>query len=264
LEEQKIFNINSLTEDAKWKDLYLKGDTYKNYATIIVIAHRGREEMTKKCDCGKDVKFDFWHGFHPWVVQSWKRFIKPMNVPVIEMVMSGYEVGDAYNKAIEHILTDPALKPFHYILFLEDDIIVPFMPHSYGPLIELYKHLEKYDVAGGLYWTKGEPSLPLIYGDGNWDDGPMPFSVNLNWEPGAIVEVNGCGMGFTLMKRSIFEDAKFEKPYFETVNKILQTHPISYTQDLYFCEKIKKMGYKICIDTNIKCGHLDFKTEQVF
>ena len=71
-------------------------------------------------------------------------------------------------------------------------------------------------------------------------------------------------MGFTLMKRSIFEDPRLDKPFFKTVNEVRDGKARVYTQDLYFYEKIKKLGYKICVDTGIRCGHLDFQTETVY
>jgi hypothetical protein len=264
--ESENVTINGLIESGistKWENLFLKGDTYKNFATLIVIATRGKSKASCKCECGKTVEMEYTSGFHPWVVESWKRFIKPMNVPIIEMVISGHEVGVAYEKAIEQLLGNDGLKHIKYVLFLEDDIIVPFMPNSFGPLIELYKHMEEYDVAGGLYWTKGEPSLPLIYGNGDFDS-PIPFEVNINWKANDVVAVNGIGMGFTLMKRSIFEDTRIEKPYFKTVGEVTSGGIKVMTQDLYFCEKIKKLGYKICVDTSIRCGHLDLRSEKVY
>ncbi|MEK7465279.1 MAG: hypothetical protein AAB631_00715 [Patescibacteria group bacterium] len=266
MEPQKL-DIDELLGNARakqWESKILKGDTYKNFSTIIVIATRGKSSTRAKCPhCDHSFEVEHYVGFHPWVVESWKRFIKPMNIPTMEMIVSGYEVGDAYEKAVGQILGQPELKNFRHILFLEDDIIVPFMDNSFGPLIELYKHMGKFDVASGLYWLKGEPSLPLTYGTGNFNV-PNPFEVNMNWQPGDIVEVNGCGMGMTLMKRAIFEDPRIEKPFFRTVNEIKDGVARVYTQDLYFYEKIKKLGYKICVDTNIRCGHLDFQTEIIY
>jgi len=269
----KIINLDKMEHSStKWENLILKGNTYQDYSTLIVIATRGRKEIKLKvpCECPKcgetfekETKTDVWVGFHPWVVESWKRLLKPMNVPIMEMVISGYEVGEAYCKAIESLLTNPQLSNFKYVLFMEDDVIIPYMPDTFGPLVELYKNLEKFDVASGLYWTKGEPSLPLVYGTGNINE-PAPFAVNLDWKAGDVVEVNGCGMGFTLMKRKIFEDRRLSQPYFKSFQQITTTVMKQSTQDLYFYENIKKLGYRICVDTNIKCGHLDVVTETIY
>lgn len=247
----------------KWENLVLKGNTYKNYSTLIVIATRGVNKVKKQCECGKEVSIEYNAGFHPWVVEGWKRLLKPMNIPVMEIILSGHEVGEAYETAIEQLLENPQLAAFNYILFMEDDIVVPYIPNSFGPLIELFKHLETYDVASALYWTKSDPPLPLTYGDGDINS-KYPFEVNTNWKPGDIVEVNGTGMGFTLMKRSIFEDKRIERPFFKSMNEITPEGMISVTQDLYFYKKIKNLGYKICVDTRVKCGHLDLITELVY
>lgn len=254
--------------NTKWKSMFLRGDTYKNYSTLIVIATRGKKKHVFNHECPScSHQFTSEHeiqmGLHPWVVESQKRMIKPMNVPIYDMTLSGHEVGEAYCAAIDQLLTNDGLKGFNYVLFCEDDILIPYIPDSFGPMIELFKHLETFDVASGLYWTKGEPSLPLIYGDGNIDS-PVPFSVNTNWKQGDVVEVNGCGMGFALMKRSIFEDPRLEKPFFKSVNEMQGTVAKGYTQDLYFYEKIKKLGYRICVDTGIRVGHLDVTTDKVY
>ena len=262
----EVLDLNEMmnSKSTKWENLFIKGNTYKNFSTLIVIATRGKSTTKGKCPkCDECVEVEHWSGFHPWIVESWKRLLKPMNVPILEMIISGQEVAEAYNQAINQLLNNNTLKDFKYVLFMEDDVIIPYIPNTYGPLIELYKHLETYDVASGLYWTKGEPSLPLIYGNGDIEE-PIPFGINLNWENGEIVNVNGTGMGFTLMKRSIFEDTRLEKPYFKSLNEMSEGSTISMTQDLYFYRKIKKLGYKICVDTSIKCGHLDVATEKVY
>ncbi len=263
MEATNLENLIEKNDNSFWKNLFIKGDTYKNYSTLIVIATRGKQTASCTCECGKKVSIEYERGFHPWVVEAWKRLIKPMNVPVMEMVISGHEVGEAYEIAMGQILGNPQLSAFKYILFMEDDVIVPFIPNSYGPLIEMYKHLQHYDVASGLYWTKGEPSLPLIYGNGDIE-AELPFEVNNNWRPGDVVNVNGAGMGFVLMKRSIFEDKRLERPFFKSINEMQSNGVVSSTQDLYFYHKIKKLGYKICVDTGIRAGHLDVATEKVY
>jgi len=267
MEEIRKVNIEELLASPKakeWETRVLKGGTYRNFSTVMVIATRGKSITNVKCPkCQHAFEVEHWAGFHPWIVESWKRFIKPMNIPILEIIVSGYEVGDAYNEAMRAILENPQLKNYRYIFFLEDDILVPFINNSFGPLIELFKHMDTYDVASGLYWTKGEPSLPLAYGNGDITV-PNPFAVNTNWQAGDTVEVNGCGMGFALMKRNIFEDPRLEKPFFKTVSEIRDGRMQGYTQDLYFYEKIKKLGYRICVDTGIRCGHLDFQAEAVY
>ncbi len=275
--------IDSLLHEAKVRNITAKipsGKTFKDLSTIIIVPNRGTTEEKhslncKKCKTKNEFTTTVVHGFHPLFVESFKRLVKPMNVPVLDMVVGGYEVGEAYNIAIESILSNPALADFKYILTIEDDNLVPYIPNTQGPLMMLYEDIEKgYDVVGGLYWTKGLPSLPLIYGDPKEkpDSKAGYFKVRYpsakkgdgGWKDGDLVECNGMGMGFTLFKLDIFRDQRLTKPWFKTVTEQTNSGPKIYTQDLYFFEKVKKLGYKVAIDTRVKVGHLDVKTGTVY
>lgn len=241
-----------------------RGDTFKDLSTVIITAMRGDrvEKKTINCpQCRHLIEYESFHatGFHPLVVESWKRMIRPMNQPIVEIVASGYEVGDAYEQAVSSIMEHPDLSKFKYIFFIEDDIVVPFMPGTKGPLFQLYQHMDKFDVIGGLYWTKGDLSMPLIFGDSS--RGTDNYEAMTNWQAGEVVECNGTGMGFTLFKTDLFRDKRIERPWFKTHEEIASG---AMTQDIYFYRKIRRLGYKVGVDTNIKCGHLDMKTGQVY
>ena len=271
-----------------------KGKEMRNLSTIVILPTRGVSEEKNKLRCTKCKTENEYlsctvNGMHPIFVEAWKRLIKPMNVPVLEMVISGMEVGAAYTTAIENILANPALNKFKYILTVEDDNIIPFMPNTQGPLMMLYEDIEKFnlDAVGGLYWTKGNPSMPLLYGDPRKTrEAPEGMfkvrfpaktqkkgrSGKLNsdgsdWTDGEIVECNGTGMGFNLWKLDMFKDERFKKPWFKTVGDHGTTEQPGirqYTQDLWFCEQARKLGYRIAIDTRIKVGHLDVKSGKIY
>jgi hypothetical protein len=153
------------------------------------------------------------------------------------------------------------------MLTLEWDNIVPYIPSTQGPLMMLYEGIAKgYDVVGGLYWTKGIPSMPLIYGEPDADikDTDGYFKVIHNFEQDSLVECNGMGMGFTLFKMDIFRDSRLEKPFFKTLQEHTPEGAKMYTQDLYFFEKIRKLNYKVAVDTRVKVGHLDFKSGIIY
>lgn len=270
-----IQTVDQLLEQAQFRDSFKvlpKGDTFKDLSTIIIIPTPGaitekRHLNCKKCKTVNEYEYTSINGLNPVVVESWKRLVKPMNVPILEMMVNGYEVGDAYNKAIEMILANPALNNFKYILTLEHDNIIPFIPNTQGPLMMLYECIEKgFDVAGGLYWTKGNPSMPLIYGDPKEKrkDSAGMFKVIHNFKDGDIVECNGMGMGFTLFKLELFKDKRIKKPWFKTYNDHAKNGPRLYTQDLSFFEKFKKLGYKCCVDTRVKLGHMDLRSGIIY
>jgi hypothetical protein len=243
-----------------------QGQTYKELSTVIVTPVRGPRTIkdAHECDhCGNVFEYDkgIYSGFAPIVVESWKRMIKPMNQPIQEILATGYEVGDAYQKSIEMCLQHPEIQNYKYVLFLEDDVVIPFMPGTKGPLWQLYDRIaDGYDVANGLYWTKGEISMPLIFGD------PQKGNDNFEcltegWEAGDVVECNGAGMGFSLWKMDIFKDSRWGNPWFKTLESMGEG--VS-TQDLFAYGQIRKLGYRVCVDTSIRCGHFNVYDGEVY
>ncbi|MFN7088331.1 MAG: hypothetical protein ACK4NX_00685 [Candidatus Paceibacteria bacterium] len=214
----------------------LEGKTYKDLSTIIIIPTLGMIPAK--------------------VVAAWWSLIMPMNQKCTRVFAYGMEVGDAYNNMIEEILKNPNLSQWKYVLTLEEDNLPP--PDG---LIKLYEHMDEFDVVGGLYWTKGENGQPMIYGDIN--------DPELNFRPQPpikeIQECNGLGMGFTLFKLDIFKDPRIERPWFKTCQDWdSQKGAKIYTQDLYFFEKIRKLGYRVACDTRVKVGHYDAEMDIVW
>lgn len=191
------------------------------------------------------------------VVQSWWAMMPAMNQKFIRIFMISMEVGAAYTAAIEQILANPELRNWKYILTLEEDN----MPPPDG-IVKLYESMDKFDVVGGLYWTKGEMGQPMIYGD--------PASIPLNFipqipQPETVQQCNGLGMGFNLFKMDIFKDPRVPQPFFKTTQEhIPGVGGKAYTQDLYFYENIHKLGYKVACDTRIKVGHYDLEADIVW
>jgi hypothetical protein len=221
----------------KSRERLLQAKTYKDLSTICVIPTRGV--------------------IHYKVVQSWMNLMPPMNQKFIRIFVAGLEVGDAYNSAIEMILANPELSKWKYILTLEEDNI----PAPDG-LLKLYEDMDKVDVVGGLYWTKGESGQPMIYGN--------PSSIPLSFAPqiplvDQLQICNGLGMGFNLFKLDIFKDPKVPKPYFKTCQEHIPNQGTKVmTQDLYYFENIHRLGYKVACDTRVKVGHFDVQNDIVW
>lgn len=216
-----------------------KGKTYQDLSTIIICPTRGQVPAK--------------------VVQSWMNLMRPMNQKVIgPMFAIGLEVGAAYNNMIGQILANPELSKWKYILTIEEDN----MPPPDG-LLRLYENIDKYDVVGGLYWTKGEEGQPMIYGDPKVM--PKNFIPQIP-QPDALQEANGLGMGFNLWKLKMFKDKRLEfGEWFKTEQSYNPgVGSKAYTQDLYFFEKAGALGYKFACDTRVKVGHYDINTDTVW
>lgn len=69
---------------------------------------------------------------------------------------------------------------------------------------------------------------------------------------GMIEEIDACGFGCVLTKTEVLKRVGY--PQFSYHHSIKMENSIS--EDVDFCMKAKTMGYKIVLDTTIKCGHL--------
>jgi hypothetical protein len=204
-----------------------KGQTYRNLSTVWVVPTRG----SLKCK----------------VVSNWMALMRPMNQAVVGPVFfEGDEVGVAYQKAFEWVLSDPGLAKFKYILTVEEDNLPP-----QDGLMKLYESIDKYDCVAGLYWTKGDNGQPMIYGDTK--EKPMNFVPQVPI-PDSVQPCNGLGMGFNLWKLSSFRTKLkgMPKPWFKSVQEIGK----AFTQDLWFFSQAAKYGFKCACDTRVKVGHL--------
>lgn len=224
-------------------ELLAKGKQYQDLSTICIVPSRG--VIAAK------------------VVQNWMSLITPMNNRFIRMFAVGMEVGEAYSSVIEQIVNHPELSKWRYILTLEDDVMIP--PDG---LLKLYESLEggvdgkKYDVIGGLYFTKGAGGQPMIYG--NPKDMPLSFRPQVP-TPETVQPACGLGMGFNLFRMAIFKDKELPRPWFKTLQHYQPGIGSEVmTQDLYFYQNAGKLGYKFACDTRVRCGHYDIENDIVW
>lgn len=190
------------------------------------------------------------------VVQSWMSLIRPMNQKVIGPLFAiGMEVGAAYEAMFEMVLNNPEFSKWKYICTIEEDNVPP--PDG---LLKLYENMDRFDVIGGLYWTKGELGQPMIYGD----PGVMPKNfIPQVPRPNQIQPANGLGMGFNLFKIDMLK--KIPRPWFKTLQEYdRQSGSRVYTQDLYFYEKAAKEGFRFACDTRVLVGHYDIERDMMW
>jgi len=215
-------------------DRLVRGNTYKNLSTVIVVPTRGL--IAAK------------------VVQNWMGLMTPMNQKAIRIFVENMEVADAYNSAIDMILAHPELSKWKYVLTLEEDN----MPPPDG-LLKLYESMDRYAAVGGLYWTKGPGGQPMCYGT---PDGIVDFIPQIP-QPDTVQEVNGLGMGFTLFKLDLFR--QIERPWFKTQQVFTPGAGTSaYTQDLWFFQKVREAGHRVACDTRVRVGHYEVESDLVW
>lgn len=143
----------------------------------------------------------------------------------------------ARNNCVHEML----LKDYTHLFFLDSDMVFPK-----GTLQRLLNH--DVDIVGGFYVRKRNNFWPNAF-----KLGERPSGKYLTEWINEYKEVEAIGTGCLLIKRHVFEKVKV--PWFEYQwngdpdGKMI-------TEDLVFCEKAKKLGFKIYCDGTIKCGHV--------
>jgi len=135
-----------------------------------------------------------------------------------------------------------------YLLFIDSDMEFP----SWG-LERLLSHNK--DIVGGLYYKKGNPHSPLVY---EFNKKTWGHRCIQN-PPTELSEVDGIGTGFLLIKtevlRKLFEKKRVKKDGFP-FNFIQKPDGNDIGEDLAFCLRARKLGYKIWCDPSIPLNHI--------
>lgn len=172
---------------------------------------------------------------------------------------------------------------FEWLLSIEEDNILP--PDAY---LRLNEYIKKGDIpiVSGLYFTKANPSEPVMYrGRGNG-----PFE---DFKMGDKVWVDGIPFGFTLIHgsiiRALWENAEEYMVGGQLTRRVFDAPSRTFgdaesgamagmtgTSDLEFCTKIinegiftkagwpefQKKKYPFLVDTNIFLKHIDMQGRQ--
>lgn len=221
------------------------GASYSDSSTIIIVPTRN--------PC-----------IHWKVVQAWQNLIAPMNQKRAFIFVVNDEVGHAYTQTIKSILADPTLSKWKYIMTMESDNTPPADAH-----IRLIETIigGKFDGVSGLYWTKGLYNAPMAYGTpehymktGELEFRPRDPRQALAY--GRVMPVNGIAMGCSLYRMDLFRE--IEAPWFVTVSDLVNGAPQGFTQDLYFCKRAVEKGKRFAVDMNVRVGHVDETTGEVY
>lgn len=216
-----------------------------------------------------------------WVQARYGQII-PVNWSQVEMwnYMDGYmpqryQVADAQNMIVKTFIE----KEFEWLLLYEHDVCPPA-----NAFVKINEYITecKIPVVSGLYFTRSEPSEPLVFrgrGTGAFRD----------WEFGDKVWVDGTPTGFLLIHRAILEVMWNESPEYQVrpgviTRRIFDTPRSQWfdpqenmlsgttgTSDLQWCTRVikdsifeksgwteyQKMEYPFLIDTSLFCGHID-------
>lgn len=233
-------------------DNYVKLNSYQDKSIVCVIPTRGMVDIR--------------------VIDSWFKLITPVNHKFTKLFMTGGNIDDAYNTAITGIIHHPELSKYRFILTMEDDNLPP--PDGILKLVDTFLHQEleddKYWALSGLYWTKPSRDTiehaPIAFGCpdlGEWNMFTPPLE-----EDGSVTQCCLIPQGFTLYDMDIFKK-HLTYPWFKTIEKYDSTLPeldqtVGSTQDDYFFKNMWAKGLKVGVRADIKVGHLDSNTNQIW
>ena len=127
---------------------------------------------------------------------------------------------------------------YDYLLSLEQDVVPPK-----NVIERLMKHDK--EIVGGLYYYLGDDKktlLPMI-----WVHHEGEYARRLTFKEvqgEELIEAITCGLGCVLIKRNALDRIRFrhvkgEEPW----------------DDLWFCEDARQKGFKVYVDTGVKCKH---------
>lgn len=200
---------------------------------------------------------DKWPWLHHTFANALMNLMWPMNQKRMIFLVTGAEVGKAYDDQVAAILAHPELSKWKYVMTIEDDTVPP--PDAPLKLMEAIEQ-GPYDGVGGMYHTKGDFNMPQVYGN------PQDFAITgvLDFKPldptkalrvGGLIECNGIAMGCSLYRMAMFKD--IERPWFKTINEYGVG---ASTQDLAFCSKARRIGKRFAVDCRVRCAHYDWTT----
>ena len=145
---------------------------------------------------------------------------------------------------IRNLIADWVVKGYDYLLSVDSDIVLPrdtlrrFLSHDV-------------DMVSGLYIQRkpGQHVLEIYENNDRGGVSNIPYG---KIKDRGLVPIGGCGFGCVLVKKSVFQAI----PYPHFVYHSALDHANTISEDVDFCAKVLKKGFKIYADTAIKCRHI--------
>jgi hypothetical protein len=188
---------------------------------------------------------------------KWSMALKSMTPPInyncVFQITEGKAIDVARNEMAKYAVEAGA----KYLFFLGDDVVCP--GYTLRQLIFRMEQDPTLGVVGGVYCAKCDPPAPLVFrGNGvgsYWD-----------WKIGEYFEVTGLGMDCTLIRTACLAD--LADPFFRTIetDQFLDgiNNAESWTEDLYFFNKLAMTKWKVMCDSFVMCEHFDIYSGKTY
>lgn len=150
----------------------------------------------------------------------------------------GYQVDQVRN-----LIADWVVRGYDYLFSVDSDI--SFAPNT---LAKLLSHDR--DVVCGLYIQRIPGTHTLEVYETNTTGGMSNIPIE-KLPPNVLCQIAGCGFGCTLVKKEVMVSIGYPQfKYYSAIN-----HKDTVSEDVDFCVKATKKGFKIWADTSIMCEH---------
>jgi len=141
-----------------------------------------------------------------------------------------------------HIVSQAKMMGASHLIMMDLDQTYPI-----DAITKLLSH--KLPVVGCLVHRRYPPFDPLLYkGEIN------TYKLVNGWEDGEVIEIDATGTGCLMFDMRIFHD--LPGPWFKFRPNPDPDREGTIGEDFGFCSDLRENGYKIHVDTSIKCGHL--------
>lgn len=151
------------------------------------------------------------------------------------MVSPRAMIDTSRNLICEKFLSDIT---YTHLLMIDDD-------HTFESDLALRLLSHDVDIVGALAFKRRLDFQPCVYKKNKENKLYQPIL------PQVFQEVDIVGTGAILIKREVIKKMKF--PWFWTDYDEDGTH---WSVDFRFCQKAKKAGFKIFVDSDVKIGHI--------
>ncbi len=153
----------------------------------------------------------------------------------------------AIDRAREITVQDALARDCDYILFIDDDTIIPFS--TVELLLPLLKNNDKAICASGFCYQRGYSYFPMVYRYKDFEWGKGESSQLLEPFPKEPFRISATGMGVSLIKVKLLKEIdKDDAPCFGRDG--------AGTEDFYFFKKCWKKKFETWLNPNVEATHL--------
>jgi hypothetical protein len=158
-------------------------------------------------------------------------------------------INGAYITVAMEMLVAKALQRDNWdrLVIYEHDMVPPV-----NALTRIAQYQPEHDIVGCMYFKHDPPHHALVYieePDTITYNPITPMTVKDWCDDPRLYQVDGVGFGFTSIARHVLENWNPDIPMFH-LDHLFGSH------DLWFCHQARQQGYRVFVDSGIRCQHL--------